>query len=407
MSLQPLMNRKVLIRYVPKAGNRTSQVHFTKEIAEDFFGFNVGIFNNRKEIKIRQFEIGGTPKQFETRPLVYALRNKNCKLEVSGAKFLDHNYPEYYRPIIIFEEVGQDLFNYLLLIQNQEGYAELSEHLNNLPKPRRPSTPFEITTLGALRTIWPDYPIPTNSYNVTDVEEAPRTEAFPIYDDVDSFEPLDSPEESSHGNEVEQVDLSADVEDFIFGGLKERNRRKRYLRRISDIEFAQAKKTADEVGRLGEELVERYLTMLRDQGNVTKVEWYSDEYKMAPFDFRITDANSSLIQIDVKSTKYGFDKNSIHISWAELKEMAESQRYDIYRVFEVDLDIKVGKLRIAEDVGNFARNLLSNLEPVLDAARVGIDSISVPTSTLNFDVKEINLDLPSSVENSQGFTSSL
>jgi hypothetical protein len=150
------MTRRILIRYVPKAGGRTSQVHFTREIAEDYFHF---VLDQQRTIRLQQMRPGSALGPVENRPLVYSEVNRNCRIEVSGARRLGEHYPTSgQRPIIVFEEVQGDLFRYLPLLPGDDGYAELDMYLDSLPK-KGPALPSYITNLSKLLQIWPGYPV--------------------------------------------------------------------------------------------------------------------------------------------------------------------------------------------------------------------------------------------------------
>ena len=149
------MDRRILIRYVPKAGGRTSQVHFTREIAENYFHFVLG---QPQTIRLQQLQLGSDLGPIESRPLVYSESNRNCRIEVSGARELGEHYPASgQRPIIVFEEVEEDLFRYVLLMPGDDGFAELAAHLDALPQGRALAS--DISDLGTILQIWPDYPI--------------------------------------------------------------------------------------------------------------------------------------------------------------------------------------------------------------------------------------------------------
>lgn len=157
----PDMGRRILIRFVPRAGGRTSQVHFTREIAETYFHFVLG---RPRTIRLQRLQPGSAPGPIERRPLVYSESNRNCRIEVSGARQLGELYPASgQRPIIVFEEVEADLFRYMLLLPGDDGFAQLASHLDALPRGK--ALAFDITDLGTLQEIWPDYPASASGSN--------------------------------------------------------------------------------------------------------------------------------------------------------------------------------------------------------------------------------------------------
>ena len=92
-------------------------------------------------------------------------------------------------------------------------------------------------------------------------------------------------------------------------------------------------------------------------------------------------AGGSLERLDVKTTRGAFDR-PLHISLAELKEMAADSQadYRLYRVF--DADDFGAKLRISADLKEFARSIVGALS-ALPAGTV-VDAISVDPLRIPF-----------------------
>jgi len=154
--VEPLANeRKILIREVPRAGDRVHQVHFTLDIAEHYFGFTEE--GGSKQIRLQQLQPNSFPGEVEHRRLVLSPVNRNAKIEVGGARILLENYPDEARPILVFEQLESDFFRYMLLLPGDKGFDELSTYLATLP--RRKSLPYKITDLNEMLEIWPDYPV--------------------------------------------------------------------------------------------------------------------------------------------------------------------------------------------------------------------------------------------------------
>lgn len=144
---------EVLIRYVPRAGGRTSQVHFRRSEAEDYFGYIVG-GDVRRQFQQRQ--LGEEPGPIEDRPLVFSAVNMNAKIELLGAKQLSSNYPDdASRPILIFQRIEQDFYQYMLLMSGDDGYRALAAYLDRLPP--GPALPSAVMNLDDLLEIWPNY----------------------------------------------------------------------------------------------------------------------------------------------------------------------------------------------------------------------------------------------------------
>lgn len=147
--------RRILIREVPRAGDRVHQVHFTLDIADHYFGFREEI--GPRQVRLQQVQPNSSPSQVEHRRLVLSSSNRNAKVEVGGARILLDNYPENARPILVFEQIETDFFRYMLLLPGDDGFHELSSYLGTLPRGR--ALPYRITDINELLEIWSDYPI--------------------------------------------------------------------------------------------------------------------------------------------------------------------------------------------------------------------------------------------------------
>jgi hypothetical protein len=151
-------DHQVLARYIPRAGGRVSQVHFTRRIVEKFFHLPL-VGGGQATLRLRQHQPNEEPKDIEERTLVYSEFNANPKIELSGAKTLVYTYPTSGKaPIVILEEVNPDFYDYMILMPNDEGYEELSQKLDSQPQEGR-ALRFWITDLGSLLQVWSGYPI--------------------------------------------------------------------------------------------------------------------------------------------------------------------------------------------------------------------------------------------------------
>lgn len=150
-------NNNILIRQVPKAGDRVHQVHFTLDIARDYFRFvNTAA---ARGIRLQQVQPNLTPGPIENRRLVLSPRNRNAKVEVGGARVLLTHYPTNgQRPILIFEELEIDFFRYLLLLPGDDGFTELNQHLQRTPVHGN-ALAYDITSLDSLLEMWGNYPV--------------------------------------------------------------------------------------------------------------------------------------------------------------------------------------------------------------------------------------------------------
>ncbi|SHH57201.1 protein of unknown function [Sporobacter termitidis DSM 10068] len=149
---------------------------------------------------------------------------------------------------------------------------------------------------------------------------------------------------------------------------------------MSSEELATSRQKAAYIGSMGEELVSQYFQQLINQGKLLDSEWVSRENAVAPYDFKITAADSAVSLLDVKSTSNKFE-TIFHISRAELITMAnELEDYALYRVY--DLTEYDAKLRIVSDMRQFAKELLEKLALLPDG--ISVDSISCSPGLFDF-----------------------
>jgi len=185
--------------------------------------------------------------------------------------------------------------------------------------------------------------------------------------------------ESSPLADSETID--AVIEDAALGGIEGMQRllSRRTSRRLTRKELELARQRASDVGRQGEEFIDRYFAQDLSRGQIESYEWVSDDNAISPFDFVLTSAGERR-KIEVKATSRDF-KQMLHISLAELLEMRDSdERYDLYRVYA--LDGNQGSLRIAEDTGKFAARILDAVTGLPDG--VTIDGVSLRPDRIAF-----------------------
>jgi hypothetical protein len=188
---------------------------------------------------------------------------------------------------------------------------------------------------------------------------------------------------------VNELLLDAAIEDAAQGGIDGTQRllSRHTGRRMTRSELERARQRADDVGRMGEELIDGHLSIEQVAGAIDDYEWVSAENAIAPYDFTIRQGGKR-VKIEVKATCGDFNQ-VIHISIGELMEMAESEeRCALYRVYE--LDERKGKLRIAENVTWFAGELVDKLQSLPEG--VTVDSVSIKPESLTFG-PEIAIDL--------------
>ncbi len=147
----------VLVRYIAGAGGRTSQVHFSRRIAEKFFGLRPEDANT---IDVQEMQPGEPPGRLETdRPLVFSTRNRNSRIEMEGLKKrLPSDYPKGWYAVLVVQRVEPRRYRYMALVPGDDGYAELREHLEHVQRQGQ-AFPEDIMTVDRLLEIWPSYPI--------------------------------------------------------------------------------------------------------------------------------------------------------------------------------------------------------------------------------------------------------
>lgn len=143
-----------LIRLVPRAGNRSKQVHFTVDLLEKYFCLSPG-----DGILVQEMLPTGEVGEIEHRQVVFSKRNRNVKIELAGASILDTNYPANpdTRPVLILKRVNANLFVYMILLDGNNGYATINDRLKGISTGR--SLPYEVIDENTMFSLWNDCPI--------------------------------------------------------------------------------------------------------------------------------------------------------------------------------------------------------------------------------------------------------
>lgn len=195
---------------------------------------------------------------------------------------------------------------------------------------------------------------------------------------------------------IDLLDLQY-LEDAAQGGVESLVKlgAQRRGRGVSHEEFRKAKKAAEGVGRLGEELLDKYFTDHIGE-SIDNYHWIADENAVAPYDFEIT-IDGITHYVDAKSTA-GPHTNPIHISLGELREMAwnqdKTQTYRLYRLFEV----KEGyaKVKISAPMDTIAYSIIEAGDRPLRKLGTTIDSVSINPSAIDwekeFEINFLNAD---------------
>ena len=148
---------RVLLRYVAKAGGRTSQVHFSIGKATEFFGLAPG---GADRISVQMVQPGEPLGRIEIgRRLVFSDVNRNAKIEMDGLRrLLPDDYPARGRAVLLVQEVESGHYRYMVLLPGDPGYYELQAHLDTTPQTGQ-ALKEDILALDQLLTIWPSYPV--------------------------------------------------------------------------------------------------------------------------------------------------------------------------------------------------------------------------------------------------------
>jgi hypothetical protein len=182
-------------------------------------------------------------------------------------------------------------------------------------------------------------------------------------------------------------DYDAALEDAALGGAEGAKKlATKKTKVVSAATLAAAKASAEKNGRDGEALAFVHLKAMKAAGHASSIEWTSDANAVSPFDF-LTVVDGKTIKIDAKSTTGEF-KRAIHMSAAELAEAASSDRYDLWRLYDLDEDGAF--LRIAENIGATAKAILAGISL---PAGVTADSVSIDPAILKWG-NEITIDRP-------------
>lgn len=161
-------------------------------------------------------------------------------------------------------------------------------------------------------------------------------------------------------------------------------------RGISPSDFKAAKLAAEQIGQLGEELLDQFFQTGGWPG-LAAHQWTAQINAISPYDFLLKFGSASERHADAKSTSGGFS-NRIHLSIAEIKHAVNSGiPYDIFRLYNVE-DTSA-TLRVAKDIRPKLLSVLDSLKAIPKGANV--DSLSFDPLFFEFDtaintIKSVN-----------------
>ena len=124
---------------------------------------------------------------------------------------------------------------------------------------------------------------------------------------------------------------------------------------LSQDDLRAARRAAEEIGRLGEELVDYHLGERLAAGEIAEYAWVSDINAISPFDFRIR-GTGPWEKLEVKTTAGDFSRD-FYVSFNELREMAHGEEeYLIGRVYEASQE--GAKLRYSQGLRAYSQSIL-------------------------------------------------
>ena len=132
---------------------------------------------------------------------------------------------------------------------------------------------------------------------------------------------------------------------------------------LSQDDLRAARRAAEDIGRLGEELVDYYLSERLSAGEIAEYTWVSDINAISPYDFQIR-RTDSWKKLEIKTTSGDFNRE-FYVSRNELLEMArEKEDYFIGRVYQASQ--QGAKLRYSQRLRAYGQSILdafSDLPP--------------------------------------------
>ena len=162
--------------------------------------------------------------------------------------------------------------------------------------------------------------------------------------------------------------------------------------RLSLEDLRKARRQAEEIGRLGEELVDYHLQQLKTAGKITDYEWASDINAIAPYDFRVN-YDGSWKKLEIKTTGRKFS-HEYHLPLSELREIVHgAEEYCIGRVYEVSES--GAKMKISTGLRAYGQSIVDAFETLPDG--VTPDGVTIVPDETMFG-EEIGLAMPADDE---------
>ncbi len=127
---------------------------------------------------------------------------------------------------------------------------------------------------------------------------------------------------------------------------------------LSPQALRKAKRAAEEIGQLGEELFDYYLRTRLSAQEISDYTWVSAVNAVAPYDFRVL-AGNSWEKFEVKTTSGSFNRE-YYLPLSELREMARKEgAYRIVRIYDASPD--GAKARLSHELHAYGRSIIAAL----------------------------------------------
>ena len=154
--------------------------------------------------------------------------------------------------------------------------------------------------------------------------------------------------------------------------------------RLSADDLRKARQHAEQIGQLGEALVDSYLKGRLKAGEISDYEWTSASNAIAPHDFRV-ERNGHWENLEIKTTTGTFDRE-YHLPRSEIQDMAYGGApYRIGRVY--DVTASGAKMRVSEDLRAFGQSILDALLSL--PAGVALDGVAIAPDGAVFDPETV------------------
>lgn len=144
---------RMLVAEVPRAAGRWHQIHFNRDVSQQFFRAAPG---TSERVFLRRLDGAGSVVLEPPRPVVLSAVNLNHKIEF-GAHHGDP-YPAAGRPVLVIRELGLRQFLYVMLMPGDAGHAEMNTFLAANPSLGR-GLRRVISDRATVRAAWPGLPI--------------------------------------------------------------------------------------------------------------------------------------------------------------------------------------------------------------------------------------------------------